>query len=138
MKIKEGEVFAVKISLGYGFLQFVSVGNVGVEIVRVLNQILENDSVSQEQVNLKERFSIQFVLKAALSRKLVHRVGTFSIPQSYEIPKTARSEHNVQGERIGWHIVDQLTLQRVLKKKLNAKELLLSPHGIPNDTLLIE
>ncbi len=138
MKITEGEVFAIKTKVGYGFFQFVSLGNFAVEIIRVLEPIKDTNFISQAEVNLPERYTLQFIVKAALNRKLIERNGLFEIPNYYQIPTKARSEHIVRGEMLGWHIIDQKTLHRQLKQSLSPKDLLLPPHGIPNDTLLIE
>lgn len=138
MKFKEGEVFAIRTKIGYGFLQYVTTGDLGIELIRVLEPIKETNQISQEEVNVKERFSVYFVTKAALRKKLIERSGLFTIPNFYQVPTKARTEHNVRGEFLGWHIVDQKTLQRELKQELDAEDVLLSPHGHPNDTLLIE
>ncbi len=39
MKIQEGEVFAFKTKVGFGFFQFVCRGHLGVELMRVLEPI---------------------------------------------------------------------------------------------------
>ncbi len=49
-----------------------------------------------------------------------------------------RTEHNVKGEFLGWHIIDTHTWQRQLVKNLTPEHKQLSPWGIWNDTLLIE
>jgi hypothetical protein len=138
MKIKEGEIFAIKTKVGYGFLQYVTTEANGVELIRILQPIKDTHQLYQNEVNLKERYSVHFVVKAALKRKIIERVGLFLIPSKYKIPTKARTEYIVRGEFLGWHIVDQITLKRELKQKLSADEILLSPHGITNDTLLIE
>lgn len=138
MKIKEGEVFAIKTKIGFGFIQFVEIGHLGIELIRVLEPIKDTNQISQEEVNQKERFSVHFVVKSALNRKLIERSGVFDVPFNYEVPTKARTEHNVRGEFLGWHIVEQKTLKRELKKELSSEDLQLSPHGHPNDGLLIE
>ncbi len=138
MKITEGEVFAIKTKVGYGFLQYVASGKLGIEIIRVLEPIKNTNSITQDDVNLEERYTVQFVVKAALKNKLIERTGLFKIPINYIVPTRARTEHKVRGEVLGWHIVDQVTLNRELKQNLSSKDILLPPHGIPNDTLLVE
>ena len=78
------------------------------------------------------------MVKAALRKKILIKTGLFKIPDFYETPIKARTKHIIRGEFIGWHIVDQLTLKREFKKVLTKEDLQLSPHGHPNDTLLIE
>ena len=138
MKIKEGEVFEIRTKIGYGFLQYVTTSDLEIELIRVLEPIKESNQISQDEVNVKERFSVHFVVKAALRKKLIERNGLFTIPSHYTVPTKARTEHKVKGEFLDWHIVDQKTLQRELKKELDAEDILLSPHAHPNDTLLIE
>src|SRR6476659_723222 len=104
MKIKEGEVFSIKTKIGHGFIQFVSIGDLGVEIIRVLEPIKNSTQILQEEINLKERFSVKFVVKAALRKKLIERIGLFEVPSYYKIPTKARCEHNIKGEFLGWHI----------------------------------
>jgi len=73
-----------------------------------------------------------------LRKNILLRTGIFKIPKNYKIPTKARTEHKIRGEFIGWHVVNQKTLKRELKNKLSPEELEMSPHGIPNDTLLID
>ncbi len=138
MKIKEGDVFSIKTKIGYGFIQFIAISNLGIELVRVLEQVKPTDEITQEEINIKERYSVQFAAVAALKKKLIEKVSEFKILADYQIPIKARSKHNVRGEFLGWHIVDQKTLKHELKHDLSQDEILLSPHGIPNDTILIE
>lgn len=138
MTIEPGEVFTIKTNIGYGFLQFIQMSNLGIEIIRVLEPIKQKNQITQEEVNILERYSVQFVVKTALRRKLIERAGKFQIPNQYHVPIKGRTEHIIRGEFIGWHIVDQQTLKRELKTKLTNQDILLSPHGHPNDTLLRE
>lgn len=138
MIIKEGEVFSIKTKVGYGFIQYINTGDLGIELIRVLEPIKDINQIFQDEVNLQERYSVHIVVKAALRKKLIERIGLFTIPSHYNIPIKARTKHNVREEFLGWHIVDQKTLKRELKQKLSCEDLLLSPHGHPNDTLLIE
>ena len=138
MKIKEGDVFSIKTKIGNGFIQYITIGDLGVELVRVLEPVKHGYDITQEEVNLKERYSVYFVVKAAIKKKLIEYVGQFQIPPSYVVPTKARTKHIVRGDFLGWHIVDQKTLKRELKQELNSEDISLSPHGHPNDTLLIE
>jgi hypothetical protein len=138
MKIQLGEVFGIKIANGYGFLQYVGDDQWGIQIIRILEPINQSASIAQEEVNIPERYTVHFVLKAAARRKLVERVGLFTIPANYMIPTKARDKHTIRGQSLGWHIVDQKTLHHELKVELSEEDLLLPPHGHPNDTLLKE
>ena len=136
MKIEQGEVFAISTKIGFGFFQFISTSNLGIEIIRVLETVKQSNKISQDDVNITERFTLHFVVKAALRKAVIEKVGMFKIPETYTIPAKGREQHIVRGEFIGWHIIDQKTLRRELKKELTSKEVLIPPYGYPNDTLL--
>jgi hypothetical protein len=138
MKILTGEVFSINTKIGFGFIQYVETNHLGMEIVRVLEPIKQERKISQDEINITERYSFQFVVKAAVRKKIIERIGIFQLPKEYRTPLRARTQHIVRGEFLGWHIVDQTTLKRELRKELTQEELLLSPHGSPNDTLLIQ
>jgi hypothetical protein len=137
MKLKKGDVFRIKTKLGYGFLQYIETDDLGIEYVRVLEPISENGILSRQEVECLERWCIGFPLKAAERRKIVEKVGNFDIPQSFINYEHVRAEHNIRGEKIGWHIVNKASLKRELKQNLDAHDRKLSPHGIMNDTLII-
>ena len=138
MKLNKGDIFKIKTKIGFGFLQYVETDDMGVEFVRVLEPISIEEKITQSDVDQTERWNIGFPLKAAARKKIVEKVGNFEIPKSYVNSDYARSEHNVRGESLGWHIVHKSTLKRELKTNLDEKDLKLSPHGIMNDTLIIE
>lgn len=138
MKLEKGDVFSIKTSNGFGFLQYIETDNLGIEYVRVLSPVKQDEEINQSEVDLKERWSIGFALKAAVRKKIVTKIGGFRIPINYKIDEYARSEHNVRGEHIGWHLVNRKSLIRELKNKLDEKDLKLSPHGCFNDTIIIE
>jgi hypothetical protein len=138
MKIQSGDVFAISTTKGFGFFQHIQKDRFGIELIRVLEVMKEVNEITQAEVDLPERYIIQFVLGAALRRKLVCRTGLYTIPSSFKIPTEAREKHIINGEFLGWFIVDRKSLQRKLKRKLNSSEIKLSPHGIPNDTLIKE
>jgi hypothetical protein len=138
MKIKEGEVFAIRTKIGFGFLQYIEPGQFGVEIVRVLEPIKSVNEILQDEVDVPERYTVHFVVKAALRRKLIERTGVFKIPDHYLVPQKGREKHNVRGQFLGWHITDLKTLKIETKKELSVEDLKLPPAGHPNDTLLKE
>lgn len=138
MKLIKGDTFRIKTKIGFGFLQYIKTDDMGIEFVRILEPIKEDGEISQSEVNQLERWNIGFPLKAATRKKITEKVGSFDIPSSYVNSQSARSIHNVRGEYLGWHIVNKKTLKRELKKTLNENDLKLSPHGIMNDTLIIE
>ena len=138
MKIQEGEVFAIQTNVGFGFLQFIKPDQFGVEIIRVLEPIKDVNEISQQEVNLPERYTVHFVVKPALRRKLIHRTGVFKIPENYRIPEKGREKHTVRGEFLGWHITDLKTLKIEKKSELTPDDLKFPPAGHPNDTLIRE
>jgi hypothetical protein len=138
MKIEIGEVFSIKTKKGFGFFQYVGDSTSNAQIIRVLEPIKETLELTQSEINFHERFIIEFPLKAAFNRKIVGKISKFDLPDSFEIPSKSRSRHTVQGEFLGWFIVDNKSLQRELKRELSENDLKLSPNGIFNDTLLID
>ena len=138
MKIQEGEVFAIRTKIGFGFLQYIKLDQFGVEIIRILEAIKKDNQITQEEIDVPERFTVHFVVKTALRRKLIQRSGVFSIPSNYAVPQKGREPHNIRGQSLGWHIIDQKTLKRELKQQLSSEDLKLPPHGHPNDTLVRE
>jgi len=138
MKLNKGDIFRIRTKSGFGFLQYVETDDMGIELVRILEPIKESGEISQSEVDQLERWNIGFPLKAATRKKITEKVGSFEIPASFVNSEYARSKHNVRGEFLGWHIVHKSSLKRELKKKLDEKDLKLSPHGIMNDTLIIE
>jgi hypothetical protein len=138
MKIQEGEVFAIQTKIGFGFLQYIKPDQFGVEIIRVLEPIKQDNEISQQEVDAAERYTVHFVVKAALRRKLIYRTGIFTIPENFRIPERGREKQTVRGEFLGWHITDLKTLKIEKKKELSNEDLKLPPAGHPNDTLLRE
>ncbi|MGB3198995.1 MAG: hypothetical protein WBB17_14825 [Saprospiraceae bacterium] len=136
--MKIGDVFKIKTNIGFGYLQYVETDDLGIDFVRVLEPISTNGEITQAGVDQTERWNIGFSLKTAARRKIVEMVGNFEIPKSFINSEYARSEHNIRGEFLGWHIVHKSTLKRELKSNLDEKNLKLSPHGIMNDTLIVE
>lgn len=138
MKLIKGDIFRIKTKIGFGFLQYIETDDMDIEFVRILEPIKEDGEISQTEVNQQERWNIGFPLKAATKKNIIEKVGSFEIPSSYVHSEYARSMHKVLGEFLGWHIVHKPTLKRELKKVLSQMDLKLSPHGIMNDTVIIE
>lgn len=137
-KIKIGDIFEIETPKGKAYLHYVFKDSVTGELVRVLQGLYHTRPANlNEVVILKERYFISFPLLAATKQKIVEHVG-FSSVSDLSKPKYMRTEHNIRGEFLGWHIVDTKTWQRQLVKILTPKQKELSPWGIWNDTLLIE
>ncbi|MBP0612780.1 hypothetical protein J8J42_06945 [Chryseobacterium sp. cx-311] len=136
--MKIGDVFKIKTNIGFGYLQYVETDNLGIDFVRVLEPISANGEITQAGVDQTERWNIGFPLKTAVRRKIVEMVDNFEIPKTFINSEFARSEYNIRGEFLGWHIVHKSTLKRELKSDLDEKNLKLSPHGIMNDRLIVE
>jgi len=138
MKIVPGDIFCIKTSKGYGFVQYIETDNLGIEYVRVLFPLKAEPSIDQKDVDQKERLSIGFPLKASIRKKILLKIENLTIPANYKLNEFSRSKHILKGEFLGWYIINRLTLERELKVKLGIEDLKLSPYGIFNDTLLIE
>lgn len=137
-RIKVGDIFEINTPKGKGYLHYIHKDPVTGELIRVLQGLYsERPANFNELVGLKERYIISFPLTAATKQKIVEPVGFYSA-SDFSKPKLMRTEYNVRGESLGWHIVDTDTWQRQLVKTLTPEQKKLSPWGIWNDTLLIE
>ncbi len=137
-KIKEGDIFEIKTSRGRAYLHYIYLDTTGIELIRILPGRYEDRPVNFDTLATKpEKYMVSFPLAAANRRKIVEKVGYYS-SQDFKKPPFMRTEHNVRGEFLGWHIVNTNTLQRELVKHLSSAHKKLSPWGIWNDTLLIE
>jgi hypothetical protein len=97
----------------------------------------ERPSDLNELASLKERYVVSFPLAAANKQKIIEQIGTYPVTD-FSKPKFMRTEHNVRGEFLGWHLIDTDNWQRHLVSVLDPEQKKLSPWGIWNDTLLVE
>lgn len=135
-----GTVYAIKTSIGYGLFQCVQHDDIGIDVVRVLQPIIQNiGEFSPELLQERERYFIKFTVQAALNRKLILFIGKYNVPSSVKVPKKYRFLDLVPHRNIrNWYIVDAKTNGMRLISNINEKFLSLSSDGIWNDTLLIE
>ena len=138
LQLQSGDVFSILTKSGYGFIQYLETSENGVEFVRVLQRLLENELVNQTDVNIKERFIVQFPVKPAYNRSLIQFIDHFKIPEDFHLPTYFRTPHIVRGVLLGWHIINKDSLKRTLVNKLTTEQHNLSPYGIYNDILLKE
>jgi hypothetical protein len=137
-RIKIGDIFEINTPRGKAYLHYIYKDPVIGELIRVLQGLYsERPSNFDELAGSKERYIISFPLTSATKQKIVEPVGFYSA-SSFSKPKLMRTEYNVRGEFLGWHIVDTDTWQRLLVKTLTSEHKQLSPWGIWNDTLLID
>lgn len=138
MRLVKGQVFSIATEKGFGFIQYIETDCLGIEYVRVLQPMKGTDTITQKEVNLKQRWCCGFLVEIAHKRELINSVRIFSLPLKYKVEYWTRSPHNVRDKHLGWHIVHRETLKRKFKSKLKRRHLKLSPHGIFNDTLIKE
>jgi hypothetical protein len=137
-KIKVGDIFEISTPKGKGYLHYIHKDNTIGDLVRVLPGLYSERPVSFDKLaGSRERYMIFFPLSAATKRKIVEQVGHYPA-DDFSKPKYMRTEHNVRGEFLGWHIVNTENWHRQLVKELTSEQKKLSPWGIWNDTLLIE
>lgn len=138
IKIKIGDIFELQTSKGIAYLYFVHKDSLTGEMIKVLPGLYNSLPANlSELAGQKELYLISFPLAAALKQQLIRIVSNQPVI-SFSKPKQMRTEHNVQGIRIGWHIIDTDTWQRQLVTALDSEQIKLSPWGIWNDVLLIE
>lgn len=135
-----GSVYAIKTRIGYGLFQVVQHNDVGIDVVRVLQPIIQNiNDFSLDLLQEHERYFIKFTAQAALKRKLIILIGQYNVPSSVKVPKKYRMLDFVPHRNIrNWYIVDAKTNGLKLVSNINKKFLSLSCDGIWNDTFLIE
>lgn len=137
-KIKIGDVFEISTPKGYAYLHYIKKDKTIGELVRVLPGLYSEEPTDiKKTVGSDELFYIFFPLSFAYKKGIVRLVNNCEA-SNYDVPKYMRTEHNVRGEFLGWHIVNTQTWERTLVKTLNAEQIKFSPWGVWNDTLLIE
>lgn len=138
VKIKIGDIFEINTPKGKAYLHYVYKDKTIGDLIRVLPGLfLERPTNFEMLVGLKECYMIYFPLTFAYKQKIVDLVGNVSI-NNFTKPKFMRTEHIINGQFLGWHIIDTDTWQRQLVTVLTSEQKKLSPWGIWNDTLLIE
>lgn len=137
-KIKLGDVFKIDTPKGKAYLHYVYEDERLGSLLRVLEGLYTEEFNNLEEItNTKEKYLLFFPLKSAYKKDIVQLVG-FLQCDDFVKPKEMRTEHNVRGEFLGWHIVNTETWQMEYVKELNNEQKKLSDWGIWNDTLLIE
>jgi hypothetical protein len=108
------------------------------DLVRILPGIYcERPANFDKLAGSNADYMVFFPLFAANKQKIVEIVG-FYPAIGFNKPPFMRTDHNVRGEFLGWHIIDTNTWQRKLVPSLSPEQKQLSPWGTWNDTLLIE
>lgn len=137
-KIRIGDIFEINTPNGKAYLHYIYKDKVTGDLLRILTGLYPERLVNfDELAGSKERYMIFFPLSAANKQKIVVPVGYYPA-DNFNKPKHMRTEYNVRGEFLGWHIVDTDTWERQLVKNLTSEQKQLSPWGIWNDTLLVE
>lgn len=137
-KLRIGDIFEITTPVGKAYLHYIyenpSIGS----LIRILQGLHQNtpDDI-HNLVCSQEQFMIFFPLAAAYKKNIVQNVGFFPA-ERYTKPQFMRTEHNLKGISLGWHIVNTDSWHRQLVENLTPELKKLSPWGIWNDTLLIE
>lgn len=137
-KISLGDIFEIDTPKGKAYLHYIYNDSVIGELVRVLQGLYpEKPGDLSTLASSKERYFIFFPLSAAYNKNIVKHVGNYPV-SSFSKPKTMRTEHNIRGNFLGWHLVDTQSWKRQLVNTLTDEQKKFSPWGVWNDTLLIE
>ena len=137
-KIELGDIFELKTSKGYVYLQCVRIPvdkRQDVELVRIYYKVHPIQTKDFSLIQKSSFFYLNFVLQAAYNRKIVEKVGNVPLESDFKPPRYFRTK-NPFGE--GWQIVDSVNWHRETIEKLTNEQLKLSPWGGWNDTLIIE
>lgn len=134
--IEKGDVYEITTEKGVAYFQCVREARPPsqADIIRVLPGVYPGGDVNLEAlVASPEEFFVQFLLEAAIRKKLVKSVGNFPVPPSGEAPMRYRC-------KIGkvWSVVQIEPLKYKPIKELRHADKLLSPYGIWNYALLVQ
>jgi hypothetical protein len=137
--VRIGDLFKLESDGIVAYLQYAAEDERIAQLVRVLTPY-ERGLIGDpaDLVGQNEQFLLYFPLKKALREKIVQKIGSFALPDSFQTPAFMRTKHMIGSELKGWHIVNVETWERVLVAQLTEEQKKLSPWGIWNDTLLIE
>lgn len=137
-KTKIGDLFEINTPRGKAYLHYFYSDSITGDMIRVLNGLhKERPPDLYKLVADNERYIVSFPIKAAKKEKLIESVGNFP-DVTFQKPEVMRTKHIIQGEFLGWHLVDTKTWGRTLVKTLSSEQKKLSPWGIWNASLLIE
>ena len=136
-RIKLGDIYEINTKKGRGFFQLIFSDKTEGELIKVFYELSDNTPSLDKLIN-GDYYFIGFPLKYALKRNLVKHVGNISLPEDFKTPRYFRQMHKIGETLLGWNIVDNKTLKLTFVETLNEEQKELSPHGIVNDTYLIE
>ena len=137
-KIKIGDIFEIDTPKGKGYLHYIHRDSNTGELIRVLQGLYSVTPTNLDKLATStERYMISFPLSAAVRNKIVVLVGHYPA-SNFCKPKMMRTQHNIRGEFLGWHLVNTDTWQREFVKTLSPSQKKFSPWGVWNPQLLIE
>jgi hypothetical protein len=137
-KIELGDIFELKTSKGYIYLQCVRIPidkRQDVELIRVYYNVHSTQTNDISLIQKSSFFYVGFALQAAYNRKIVEKIGNVLLEADFKPPRYFRTT-NPFGE--GWQIIDSVNWHRETTRKLTNEQQKLSPWGVWNDTLIIE
>lgn len=132
-----GDIYQINTAKGKGYFQLVFSDKTEGELIKVFYELHDGIPSFDKIVN-EDYYFIGFPLKYALKRGLIKHVGHVPLPSNFKIPRYFREMHRYGNNQLGWNIVDNKTLKLNFVESLNEEQKKLSPHGIVNDTYLIE
>lgn len=135
-RVKLGDIFEIKTKKGNAYLHYIYKDNELGYLVRILKGLHQTEPIFSNLAKETEMFMIFFPLNVAYKRGIVKKVA-FHDSKKYGKPKYMRAKHYIGNDFIGWHIIETSNWQRTLVKKLSLEQVMLSPWGTWNDTLLI-
>lgn len=135
-KIVLGDIFEIETKKGKGFMQYVKEpkNNTRLEKVRIFYDLHKDAPKELSTIVGKDSFYLSFPIKSALNKNILKYVGNVPLPLDFIFPKYFRTE-NIFGS--GWSIINIEGGQSTVEE-LSDKEIMMSPWGTWNDTLLID
>ncbi len=135
-EIKFGDIFELKTSKGYAYLQYIFNDKLTGEYVRVFYDLYYERPKQFDELLKSDFFHLCFALKAAVKLGIIKKVAYNELSKSFQYPLFFRSENLFKDGY--WDIINIKTRERVVCQELTQEQQKYSPWSCWNDTLLIE
>lgn len=138
-KIELGDIFELQTEKGekiyFQCIEIPTDTRNEVELIKIFYDLWAEPPVDLNSIIRGDYFFTRFPLKAALRRKIVTKIGNYTLSENFEVPEYYRTTNFTED---AWQIVDAKTLKRETVVELSEEQKKLSPWGGMNDTLIIE
>ena len=131
---KIGDIFSIKTSRGYKFVQYIGDSRNGMPVIRILDGIYDKENaVDEKLIKVKEDYFLSFLIyHAHKMSEIVSYVGNYPVPDNISIPLIYRcSSKRLGEEKITWFKVEDVDhIRHTEVSELTPEFLQLSPWDI--------